>query len=80
VDACSPSEADGRQEVDATNRLVVVLGGGLSALATNTAKELTSSMPNIEVIRQVRLNAHLRPITSTRRPKPSAPMLNAVSM
>ena len=34
----------------------------------------TKSMPKMEVIRQVRLNAHLRPMMSTRRPKPRAPM------
>jgi len=38
--------------------------------------KLTIKRPKIEVIKQVKLNAHFLPIMSTAKPKPKAPILN----
>ena len=40
---------------------------------------LTRSVPKMEVMRQVRLKVHLRPMMSLMRPKPMAPMLQILS-
>lgn len=41
---------------------------------------LTSNMPNTEVIRHVRLNAHFRPMISVMIPNEKAPILLCFSM
>ena len=77
VDGNIPSEPDTREEVKPADGLVVVSRSSLqvSLFLSSSLPELTMRVPKIDVIKQVRLNAHFLPMMSTAKPKPKAPML-----
>jgi hypothetical protein len=76
------SQTERCKKIYGTNRGIVVLWRSLVVYKRLYKQEMakmvrpTSNSPNTDVMRQVRLKAHLRPMTSAARPQKRAPTAN----